>query len=155
MDRNRLRKLLMYMLILGMGCAFIYYGFDMARYAAASADWPSVTGTVVRSGVTADHDTTPGTDYKPTIVVEFEVNGQSYACERVWFTPSDLTAEHAKETARRYSEGKNVPVYYHPDSPSISVLEPGAYISSYFLVIGGIVVILAAIGMIARTMLRA
>jgi hypothetical protein len=154
MNRKRIRRIAAYVLMIVMGIVFIYYGFDMARYAAASADWLSVIGTVIQSGVVADHDTTPGTDYEPRIVVEYKVDGQRYTCDRVWFTPDHLTAGHARRTAQQYNKGRNVPVYYHLDNPAVSVLEPGAYFSSYFLVVGGLVVILGAGAFMARSLLR-
>jgi len=79
----------------------------------ASQSWPSVAGTITKSEEEVDDDMT-----YDAIAYVFIVNDRQYTGERVSFGFSS----HALE---RYPVGRTVQVYYSPENPTVSVLEPG------------------------------
>ncbi len=58
----------------------------------------------------------------PRIRYTYTVNGQTYENERVH---AKLSAESCETVLSKYPKGKSVDVYYNPETPAKSLLEPG------------------------------
>lgn len=108
------------------GILAIFFGVRGLLLAHASESWPSAEATVLRSEVEvfgggAD---THKRNYAE-VNYEFSVDGKVYTGDRIKFgyskTGSRFTAEGL---VKRYRKGKKVPVYYMPNDPRQSVLEP-------------------------------
>jgi hypothetical protein len=99
----------------------------------AAQAWPSVTGTVVASTVATEttYDTSsPGNTlmrFVPQVTFEYEVGGRRYRGETLRasdrFYSSGMTPGQAQGVVNRYPAGRQVPVYYDPQDPRISMLE--------------------------------
>jgi len=98
-------------------------------------DWPSVSGTIVSSGI---RETTEwkrkgiktGRDrtlYLPNVLYNYEVQGNKYRSYRVFFEGAEdyFDPGNAREIVSRYPSGKKVSVYYNPENPQFAVLETG------------------------------
>lgn len=108
----------------------------------SAARWPVVTGRVVRSVMRTSPVGTSGHDWNSTrrgsgvgirfendryldLLYRFEVEGRSYEGSHV--TPGNFrVGEQDEALARRFPEGRLVPVHYNPVNPSDAVLDPVA-----------------------------
>lgn len=113
--------------LVGMGA--IWMGYYFHQQDAASRDWPSVAGTVLRSKIEKTRSTTGTgagkrtvTKYSPYVQYTYRVDGRSYRSSRIAYGQLE---KPASRTVDRYAEGKRVKVYYNPEKPERSVLEPG------------------------------
>ena len=105
-------------------------GVWLAYNGSRSATWPSVSGTIVLSRVTASEprrilgrDTEPG--YSADIAYQFRVGGSRYTGETIAFAIGSSHQSSAENRVRKYPLGMAVSVYYNPNDPTKSVLEPG------------------------------
>lgn len=120
-----------------LGGAFSLFSAYQILKAVRTVSWQSTEGVVVRSE--ARRATGGGTT--PLVHYEYEVESRRYTGKRVGYGKV-YSETSAKRTARRYSKGKHVTVYYNPDNPSSAVLERGGSlgIQAFFaLGIAGIV----------------
>ncbi len=100
-----------------------------------SRTWPSTSGVIVTSDVVV---VLYGRNYRPVMeaTYEYEVQQIKYQSDHIQFT-SYSDPETAARLASKYPKGKCVTVYYCPDKPELSVLEPGPFwIELILLVIG-------------------
>jgi len=144
---------------LGLGVLFTVVGYFVAFHfgkpildnAKASTNWPTADGVIESSEVAKSTNSDGDTMYSAEVVYQYEVNGQKLDSDNVFFGGdySSSSRSDASGTVNRYPVGKEVEVFYDPDEPSNSVLEPGAKWMSYmvygigmvFLVVGLLVVI--------------
>ena len=92
-----------------------------------SVEWPQAVGVItssaVRSGVRNDQEAY----HYPSVTYDFTVDGKKMSGGRIYFGGpwrSD-TEDKAQRKADSYPVGKEVQVYYSPESPSECVLEAG------------------------------
>ena len=108
---------------------------DNIAMASESVDWPRTMGVVVSSEVEsrAGYDTT---DWHARVSYRYATDGNSYLSRRITFGDIGSSRNTAMSLVDKYSVGKSVSVYYNPESPDISVLEPGdPPISHIFLMV--------------------
>jgi hypothetical protein len=104
-------------------------GIAMVAKARRMAAWPSAPGVVVRSEVITKRDTgadpgTPSRSYHARVEFSYAVAGRQYRGSRVGVADAGGTLPGVAESvARRYAAGKEVTVYYNPQSPGESLLE--------------------------------
>ena len=112
-----------------------------------SKSWSSTNGTIVSSKVktittrSTSTSTTPRkkrTRYFPEIHYKYQVDGKEYSGDRLAFGFSNRPKEESKNIVERYPAGAHVPVYYDPDNPEESVLEPGVYALNWLGIVFGI-----------------
>ena len=117
--------------------ALVLGGFGIAKYrvGAASTSWPTVEGQVTASGLYS-HRSDDKTVYRPSIVYTYTVDGRQYSGQRISAVAAYTSRGRAEASRARYEAGTAVLVYYDPESPGSSVLEPGAG--------SGVILILAA-----------
>jgi hypothetical protein len=100
--------------------------FALLSNACSSRDWLSITGTVTESHVVSNHKCNglPGWHY--FVAYEYAIEGNSFRASNVragcWpYLPFRI----AKRTTDCYPELSTITVYYAPEYPEASVLEPG------------------------------
>ncbi|OHB21367.1 MAG: hypothetical protein A3J67_03435 [Parcubacteria group bacterium RIFCSPHIGHO2_02_FULL_48_10b] len=135
------------LIVLAGGAVGYFFGLPMAQNAMKSKNWPSAEGTVTVSRLST-HTGSDSTTYGADIAYDYTVEGVLYTGSKVTFGDySSSDPSHAREVVNRYSEGKSVIVYYNPDDPKTSVLEPGANWSSFMVAgIGGLFVLVGLLG---------
>lgn len=117
-------------------------------------NWPTVQGKVVNSRVTTsvsrDSDGDLSTTYGAEIDYRYEVDGYEYSGDRRSFADySSSNKRRAEKIVARFASGADVPVYYSPDDPQKSVLEPGInLVSVLFLLLPGIFVVVGVLGLL-------
>jgi hypothetical protein len=150
----RTRTIRWALLFLAVGVAITAIGVHRLRIARASADWPSVTGTILTSEVESRHRSADATgtrlergyEYLPRVKYQYRVDGAVHRSTRITF--DDLrfdSAIAAQAVADRYAPGSEVPVHYDPAQPDRAILEPGLAWTAYLLPAFGIVLTLSTI----------
>lgn len=126
----------------------IFLGIPMMKNAFESRGWPTADGVITVSQFTSNTDRDSGsTTYGASIAYDYTVNGASYTGSNVHFGQySTSDPSYGRSIVNRYPLGKQVMVYYDPDNPSESVLEPGAGWSSFM--VAGIGILFALVGFI-------
>ena len=120
------------------------------RDAQASRSWPSVQGTItiVSSRMEWVNIKRKNLSYfRPWIQSTYTVNGQALVCERFAFNDhliSASTKKAAEDHVKSYQIGQSVQVYYDPNDPQKSVLEPGNLSPSMPSLLGGVVFFILA-----------
>lgn len=125
---------------------------DISR-AKASANWPNVQGEITESKVdirimdvpSNQHHSRPNRSNESlpahfaTIRYEYTVDGTVFKGGRVAFGDhGSSNPAHADEIVNKYPIGKSVTVYYRPDNPQESLLEPGLKRQSWLIFSVGI-----------------
>lgn len=120
----------------------LYSGLRTVHKAGLSLLWPTSEGTIVTSSIETRHSTRRDsqgrqrniTVYHPKIVYEFSVDENLYSGSKVDFVTwrsGDDSRSNAYGVVNRYPKGRAVKVYYAPDNPEESVLEPGPTAGNY------------------------
>lgn len=142
------------LLIFG-GLAASFFGWRSVSRSLASTDWPSVDGKIIESGVEEERTRHSGSakkdaplnqkTYRPKIAYSYKVDEKEYTGSRIAYgdhgfigkskkiTINGVTYHNsnfeakaaAQKIAKKYPKGKKVTVYYMPDNPGESLLEPG------------------------------
>lgn len=104
--------------------------------ANASKDWPTVQGMVsfsdIRSSI-SDGDEM----YRVDLEYNYTVQTVNYTGNRIsTISSSTSSLSSVEKDLRKYPEGEIVSVYYNPEAPSISMLEPGAGFFTYVITYG-------------------
>jgi hypothetical protein len=116
--------------LLFIGLVILLFALADVLRTRASADWPATAGTVVRSTLEATAPQANGPSrraaWRAAIRYHYTVEGASHSGQRVSFaSPGPLERAAAEALLQRYPVGADVRVFYRPDAPAESVLEPG------------------------------
>lgn len=105
------------------------YEAHLSELSAASHDWPSVRGVIVSSNLEAWRGKKAGrrTKFRLEVRYEYAVNGEVFRNDTVRFDQDRLSSPRKRDLLRSVPVGQRVDVYYNPDKPSQSVLQPGSY----------------------------
>ena len=113
-----------------VGLVVLYLGSSNLFLGHASSSWPSAPGTIERSGLKARKSSTNSrTTYAADVGYGFAVKGVVFAGNRVDFgsigSYGSSDPSSAEDILTAYPPGRDVRVYYDPENPEESVLEPG------------------------------
>ncbi len=137
----------------GIGVFALVRGVVHFRMGKASASWPYVEGQVIAAtvdmSVSTDSDGMTTRRYTPRVVYSYTISGQQFSGDQInigstWHYPSQARAE----SKLAYQTGQRVNVYYNPENPSQTVLEPGSTRGAWGTLLIGIVFFIAG-GIIA------
>jgi len=108
------------------GALILYFSARAVHRAKESLTWPVATGRIQKSSV-EDHSGgkhSPNA-YRAKVLYTFTVDGRTYGGDTVAFCDYGGEPCYAQGIVNQYPENKVVSVRYHPNDPSICVLEPG------------------------------
>jgi hypothetical protein len=110
-----------------VGAIWLLWSLYSLRKGGKSENWNTTTGIITKSVIT-DLSIRKGHGTCPIIHYEYFLNGRTFKSDRVtWGNVHSSGARSASaKVTDKYKEGKEVKVYYNPDSVAESVLEPGA-----------------------------
>jgi hypothetical protein len=113
------------------GCFMVLVGGTSAYEAYFSQFWPTTTGEIIISRVDTHMAVSGNRTYRSRIEYAYAINqlenaGEYFTSERVGIDPVPSSDSRAMAEARlvRYPKGKIVDVYYNPNRPQKSMLEP-------------------------------
>lgn len=117
-----------------IGAGLTYWGWNILQTAKASASWPTVEGVVTSSEVSHSTDSDGGDSYSPEVTYRYQVGDVFYENNTIKFGENAYSSRRkAENIAATYPAGRDVTVYYDPDQPDRSVLEPGGSGGSYIV----------------------
>lgn len=134
-----IRRLLVILFFI-VGIAILVYGILNIRSAAKYKKWPMAHGFIIDNAATAPEMGTEGKTpksnfYTVNIVYEYFVHDMTYYSTNIssfgydMFLPSKAyysgSIEKIKDVLDKYAIGDGIPVYYDPDNPQDSVIDPG------------------------------
>jgi hypothetical protein len=127
-----------------IGIWAIIFGMLNINRAKRSERWPNASGEIVRSEIRIKIDE-DGEQHRPDIQYQYSVSGVMYKASRISFGELDhrnLKRDTAAETAKKYSIGQRVLVWYAPLDSNQATLVVGADVrGSYMQLILGLIFI--------------
>ncbi len=130
-----------------MGTGAFVIGIQEFIAAKSSTNWSTVNGIVFRSEVkiTRESSRSGGTSrttysYQPLVSYQYLVNDKQFTGETIRYGLV-TNKPRAEKTVGKYPLKTEVIVYYNPDKPEQSVLEPGYSGGLLFMPVMGLVVI--------------
>lgn len=115
-----------------VGIVLFIYGIKSILTAIDSRNWSHCKGTIIMSkvdqstrssGSSKNRHTT--TTYSPKVKYKYIYNDHEYLSSRITFGDRRGGRKTAQTTINYYSVGKEVDVYFNPENPAQSVLQPG------------------------------
>ena len=140
----------------GLAAFFFVIGGPLSGYfltkifleARASANWPSVAGTLTKAEV---RDTGVGR-YCADVAYLYRVGANEFTGSRIRASDGEYNfRDGAVQALGALKVGQIVPVYYNPAEPRQSVLRPGAGFQEYILLL--VPIVMFAIGIWAYRLL--
>jgi hypothetical protein len=138
------------LLVFGGGGAWILFlSMSGRKKASESKDWPSAPGKMISSQIKeVIYHSSDGPRRSLQLEAEYEytVGGRQYINNKhtLGRIPKGIPYRKSAEVAKRYAPGAVVPVYYNPQNPQESCLEREAPLSSLTMIIGIILLVIAA-----------
>ncbi len=115
-------------------------------HATASTSWPAVAGVVDRSEVVETSGRRGKRSYKAEINYSYTVDGRRHRGNKLTFLESSWSSPaRAAQVQAQYPVGAVVDVYYDPQNPARTVLEPGVNINDWAVLVAGLVCLAAGI----------
>ncbi|MFM7276930.1 MAG: DUF3592 domain-containing protein, partial [Microcystis aeruginosa] len=117
----------------------IKQGYEELKNAQDSLNWPTTTGVIISSETESSSGEDSTISYHANIQYQYTIGGKSYLSDQVSFGEfRSSDPEHARSIVRRYEKGQKIKVYFHPNYPDKSVLDPGVSWGSYMILVGGV-----------------
>jgi len=116
-----------------IGGGLTAWGWTILQNARASATWPTAEGVITASEVTRS-SSEDGVSYRPEVAYDYQAGDQFHTSYTIKFGENSYSSRgRAEAIAATYPVGQQVTVYYDPEQPSRSVLEPGVSGGSYIV----------------------
>ena len=121
------------------GAAILWHGWREARWAKGSPSWPKASGRIEYSRADSHHNADGQITHFADVRYTYSAGSEPITNNRVAFgMVLSQRHHHACATARKYPVGRTVTVFYHPDDPRISCLEPGETRSLWYMPLLGL-----------------
>jgi hypothetical protein len=125
--RRPLQTILLMLWCLGfVGFGLWMFGYYGSRVCLTheSLNWPATTGHIISSTICEHHY--KGIGYSPCVKYSYAVGERSFEGNVIVLGHRDPQArEEAEAITQNYFTGREVTVFYRPNSPEIACLEPG------------------------------
>ncbi|MDP3441966.1 MAG: DUF3592 domain-containing protein [Ignavibacteria bacterium] len=104
-------------------------GYNMYR-GYKSSTWPSVRGNILKSEISerrysGTKSSGRKTEYHASVDYQYEVIGKMYFSNSISYKASKTSYSAAMIELQKYPENSGHVVYYNPENPEESVLDPG------------------------------
>jgi len=120
-----------------MGVFIFIWGAWSAKNGKASEEWADASGFIIKSYIKApDGDIATARDkfgrFQTKIIYQYTAGGRLYSGSNIAFGDFSIRSrKQAITVSQKYPEGKRITIYYDPDNPGNSVLEPGISMNCY------------------------
>jgi len=136
----------MWTVLLIVGVSLSIVTFFSIKKGRKSKTWPKTKATVVSAEVEEKHEYDEDGDkhvyYYPRIHYDYQVDGQFYNGFRYKLLEASMSKRKAHEFISNFMTGDILTVYYDPEKPIESVLQPGEqkYLYVFFVIGIGLIV---------------
>jgi hypothetical protein len=144
--------------LFAVGILMFFLRRRSAALQAASVNWPTVDGQISDAKLHTFRDKEKRLNYMARVWHTYQVNGASYTVEKISWggQPYAQVSAPANAVLEKYPVGSVVKVYYNPQKPKQSVLNPQekgglatmAWIAGIFFVMG---VVFFVLGFFVKT----
>jgi hypothetical protein len=117
------------------GTLLFCFGVKGLLIAHASIGWPHTNATVISSAVKSRSPVRGQTQHQAEVHYEFILQEKRY---HGYHSDSSTNAGYAMSLVERYPNGSRITVYYKPDNPAESLLEPGLALKTWIMPLGGL-----------------
>lgn len=124
-------------LFIASGVVLTLWGWKSLRQSRQRLAWPTVAGRVSRSDVKSPDD-----PMLPLIEYHYQVEGKGYQAQVAFPGGTTPSEELSKSYVARFPLDQSVTVYYQPQHPEQSTLEPQAQGDWLLLAIGVVTIVL-------------
>jgi hypothetical protein len=126
-----------------VGALLLYFGTKGILLAVQSASWPHTSATVISSSVKRFSGSAGSrTQHQAEIRYEFPVENKRYSGFHYYASPD---AGEPMRLVEQHPEGTMITVYYMPDNPAESLLEPGLRVKAFVMPAGGLLFFIAGL----------
>lgn len=115
---NAYTLILVLFMLAGLGTTV--WGWRVIRKARAQRNWPSVQGEIITADPSSEDD-----DLLPCIEYRYTIEQHIYQSPMQLPSGTTPSPELNRQLIEKYPVGKTVMVYYHPQDPQQTILEPG------------------------------
>ena len=144
---NEPNSLMGYFMMTAGVSAIGYVVFFIRPRVRACRTWPSVRGTIIKSGAITKSGATgydnPNTVYQADVAYDYRVRGRSYVGTDI--RPGGTIAlsipRQARTVATNYSVGREVDVFFNPSRPDESYLDRTDEVSWFYVLIGTVFIL--------------
>ncbi len=139
------------------GMIALFFGVRSAAEGLAARNWPTAQGRMLQARVTEFRTAKNIRIARLCLDLDYlyMVGDKIYEGHRLnsgWRCFG--SQEHVREILARYPSGKELKVYYNPDNPALSMLEPGLDWTVFFLLGVGVINCSVAWPLMKRSMRR-
>jgi hypothetical protein len=145
--------IVIFLIVTIFGLGIFFYSLSLFKSAWASRSWPTTSGIVVSSSVDSywsesETGSSKSTTlmYSAKIIYKYTADETDYTSQKISF--GDYDSNNSREiqaVVDRYPLNSDVLVYYNPENPEMSVLEPGKLGGVAILFIAGAVISIVGI----------
>lgn len=128
-----------------VGIGAMGFGLRDAYRSWQSSSWPVAEGRILKSSVET-HSDSDGTSYSAAVSYRFVLGKETYDGDKVVLGAVSASYDTAASMVNRYPAGTQVKIHYHPQDPSLCVLEPGLRPSSW--IFPGVGLLFAGFGLL-------
>lgn len=108
---------------------YSFFGSEIVKKASLSEEWPTTTGVITSSEIRESKNDEGTNMYAADVTYEYQVDEAQYTGNRISLNSANSTTSSINSVLKdikKYPEGERVTVYYDPEYPGESVLQPGA-----------------------------
>ena len=136
-----------FLLVISAGA--LVAGITMMSASSKARGWPVATGTIVERTVgpsTTTGASRPGRYFEPRVTYDYVVDGKHYKGHRISLTTNAYDEGKARRVASELPD--TVEVHYNPGDPGDALLQPSAIGMSIVVLIGGVIGLVIAAGLL-------
>ena len=119
------------LIILIIGFAILCITVFAISNSVSAKEWSIIMGKVIKSDIyKSQFGGESNAGYRPDIAFEYTVNGEKYISDRLYYGVKIMSSFNwirSRKLIEKYPVNKEVKVYFNPNKPSESVVEPGIH----------------------------
>jgi hypothetical protein len=113
---------------------FIYSAIGLTK-GLSTLGWPETQGKVISCEVKRVPSSKGPSKFQPVISYSYSVNSVEYTSNRYSSTMARGSSQWAKEVIGKHPKNSSIQVYYNPNNPTESVLDPGLQSDDFWMTI--------------------
>ncbi len=145
--KDRLGSFIFFFIFLLAGILLSFFTINWVTDGLESKNWPAVEGTIISSEFISSRNSEDKPSYSAEIIYEYFINSEKYLSNSITSgsQSSSSSPRSAQGLVNKYNEGEKVKVYFNPEDPGKSLLEPGFHVTDALPFVFGIIFVLVGL----------